>query len=93
MAKSLAQSRSRAACSILFLADTRQVLVADPRDAMLNLRQIGLSFPAGMSDKDAQARATAFAQATQSMAGCGGAEAVAKQFNAEMVDNDQVRVA
>jgi peptidyl-prolyl cis-trans isomerase SurA len=78
--------------SILYLADTRKVLVANPRDAVLNLRQLGITFPAGISAKDAQTRASAFAQATQSMAGCGGADAVAKQFGAEMVDNDQVRV-
>jgi peptidyl-prolyl cis-trans isomerase SurA len=78
--------------SVLFLADTKQVLVANPRDAVLNLRQLGITFPAGISAKDAQAKATAFAQATQSMAGCGGAEAVSKQFGAEMVDNDQIRV-
>jgi peptidyl-prolyl cis-trans isomerase SurA len=78
--------------SVLYLTDNRQVLVANPRDALLNLRQLALSFPAGLSVKDAQARATSFAQATQSMQGCGAADGVAQKFGAEIVDNDQVKV-
>jgi peptidyl-prolyl cis-trans isomerase SurA len=76
--------------SIVYLTDTKKILVADPRDATLNLRQIALGFPAGMSPKDAQARASAFSAATQKMQGCGGADAVAKDFGAELVDNDQI---
>jgi peptidyl-prolyl cis-trans isomerase SurA len=76
--------------SIIYLTDTKKILVADPRDATLNLRQIALNFPAGMSQKDAQARASAFSTATQKMQGCGGADSVAKEFGAELVDNDQI---
>ncbi len=76
--------------TIVYLTDTKKILVADPRDATLNLRQIALSFPAGMTTKDAQARASAFGTAAQKMQGCGGADALAKEFNAEIVDNDQL---
>jgi peptidyl-prolyl cis-trans isomerase SurA len=78
--------------SLLYLQDRRQVLTADPRDAILSLRQMAVSFPATMSNTDAQARATEFAKATQNMGGCGKVEPVAAEFNAEVVDNDQVRV-
>jgi peptidyl-prolyl cis-trans isomerase SurA len=78
--------------SILYLKDKRQVLVADPRDAVLALRQLGLNFPATLSSADAQAKATEFGVATQAMGGCGKADEVAAKFGAEIVDNDQVKV-
>ena len=78
--------------SIIFLTDSRKVLMADPRDALLALRQMGLNFPVGISATEAQAKATAFAQATQNMGGCGKVEEVAAQVGADVVDNDQVRV-
>ena len=78
--------------SIIFLTDSRKVLTADPRDAVLALRQLGLNFPEGMSAVEAQAKATAFAQATQNMGGCGRVDETAAKIGAEVVDNDQVRV-
>jgi peptidyl-prolyl cis-trans isomerase SurA len=78
--------------SILYLKDKRQVLVADPRDAVLALRQMGLTFPDSLSAADAQAKATEFGVATQAMGGCGKADEVAAKFGAEIVDNDQVKV-
>jgi peptidyl-prolyl cis-trans isomerase SurA len=74
--------------SILYLTDKRQVLVSDPRDAVLALRQLSITFPAGMSAADAQNKATEFGKAAQNMGGCGRAEAVATQFGAELVDNE-----
>jgi peptidyl-prolyl cis-trans isomerase SurA len=78
--------------SIIYLLDKRQVLVADPRDALMSLRQLALSFPESMTAADAQAKATQFGQATQAMGGCGRVDDVAKSVGAEVVDNDQVRV-
>jgi peptidyl-prolyl cis-trans isomerase SurA len=78
--------------SILYLADQRQVLTADPRDAVLSLRQLSVAFPAGTTQEQATQRAAAFATATRGIQGCGAAEKVAKEIGAEMVDNDQVRV-
>jgi peptidyl-prolyl cis-trans isomerase SurA len=77
--------------SILYLTDNRQVLTADQRDALLNLRQLSISFAAGTTSAQAQARAADLAKATQAMKGCGDVDPVAKQFGAEVVDNDQVK--
>ena len=78
--------------SLLYLTDSRRILMADARDALLSLRQMSLAFPAGMSAAEAQAKASAFGQATQAMGGCGKVEETAKALGAEVVDNDQVRV-
>lgn len=78
--------------SIIYLVDSRQIGTADPRDAVLNLRQMSLKFAPGTSEAAMTAQASAFAKATQTMGGCGGAAAVAKTFNAEVVDNDQIRI-
>jgi peptidyl-prolyl cis-trans isomerase SurA len=78
--------------SLLFLQDRRQVLTADPRDSLLSLRQLALTFPAGMTNAEAQAKATEFGAATRDMGGCGKVEPVATKFNAEVVDNDQIKV-
>lgn len=76
--------------SLLYLVDKRQVLTADPRDAKLSLRQMTLRFPAGASQAQMQQQTADFAQATQSIKGCGDVPDVAKKFNAEVVDNDSV---
>lgn len=78
--------------SILYLTDSRKVLVANPRDAVLSLRQITINFPASDSDAQIKAKAEAFGKAAQAMQGCGGADEMAKKFNADLVDNDQIRV-
>ena len=41
--------------SIVMLADTRQILVADARDAVLSLMQLSIEMPAGTSEAQAQA--------------------------------------
>ena len=78
--------------SILYLADKRQVLTADPRDARLSLKQLTVRFPAGVSQTDATARAAAFATGLKQLQGCGTAERVAQTLGAEVVDNDSVPV-
>ncbi len=78
--------------SIVYLVDSRQVLMADPRDAILNLRQMSIKFEPGITPAQATARAESFAKATQAMQGCGKAAEVATAQNAEIVDNDQVKV-
>ena len=50
--------------SIMLMVDRRQVLTADPRDALLSLKQISLDFPAGTTE--AQAMALTSAKATSS---------------------------
>jgi peptidyl-prolyl cis-trans isomerase SurA len=78
--------------SVLYMIDKRQVLTADPRDAVLALRQLAISFPPGTTQQQASEKAAAFAAATRTIAGCGSAQKVAEQLGAEMVDNDQVRI-
>ena len=78
--------------SILYLIDARQVLTADPRNALLSLKQLAISFPAGISESQAAVQAERFAAATQGIKGCGAANEVAAQLGASVVDNDQVRL-
>ena len=78
--------------SVVALADSRRLGMADPRDARLSLMQISLTFPAGTAPAQAQARARQMQERTQSMGGCGGAAAAAQALGAELVSNDQVRV-
>jgi peptidyl-prolyl cis-trans isomerase SurA len=78
--------------SIIYLADSRQVLTADPRDAVLNLRQMSLKFAPNLPEAEATAKAESFAKATQAMGGCGKVDDVARTVGAEVVDNDAVKV-
>lgn len=78
--------------SIMLLIDKRSIGMADPRDAILSLKQISLTFPAGTSTETAQARATAFAAGVLEMNGCGDANAKAAALGAETVDNDGIAV-
>jgi peptidyl-prolyl cis-trans isomerase SurA len=78
--------------SIVAVADTRQILVADPRDAVLSLMQISVALPAGTTQAQAEARGVQLGQAAQAMGGCGGAAATAQTAGAELISNDQVRV-
>lgn len=78
--------------SILYLIDQRQILTADPRNAVLSLKQLAISFPADTTEEQATARAAQFASATQNIKGCGAANEVAASIGAQVVDNDQVRL-
>ena len=82
----------RGGYSILYLIDKRQVLTADPRDALLSLKQISIAFPKGTPEKDAAAKAAAFAKMTKEIHGCGAAEAAATPMGASVVANDQIKV-
>lgn len=78
--------------SILYLVDKRQVLTADPRDAVLSLRQVSMPFPKGISQTDASARVAEFAKSLETIHGCGDVTKAAAAMGAEVVDNDAVRV-
>jgi peptidyl-prolyl cis-trans isomerase SurA len=77
--------------SILYLIDKRQVLMADPRDAVLSLKQIAITFPPDVTEELATARVEEFTAGVQTMRGCGDADAVAAQLDANVVTNDQIR--
>ena len=74
--------------SIMVMIDRRQVLTADPRDAILSLKQISLDFPAGTTEQRAGELASKFAEATHNIAGCGAADEVARSLGAQVIGRD-----
>ena len=78
--------------SIIAVQDTRQVLTTDPRDAVLSLKQLSVTFPAGTTREQATARVEALTRTTRAMGGCGRAEEAAATLGAEIVSSDQVKV-
>jgi len=81
----------RGGFSILYLIDKRQVLTADPRDAVLSLKQVSIDFPAGTNEAEATRRAGEFANAMKAARGCGTVDAIAAGLGAQVVANDQVK--
>jgi len=78
--------------SIMLLIDQRNIGMADPRDAVLSLKQISLDFPDGIAEAQAQELANRFAATVETMAGCGDADEKANALGAQVVDNDQIAV-
>ena len=78
--------------SIMLMIDRRQVLTADPRDAMLSLKQLSLDFPAGTTEAKATELAGQFAEATRGIAGCGAADDVARSLGASVVARDNIEM-
>jgi peptidyl-prolyl cis-trans isomerase SurA len=78
--------------SILYLAEKRKVLTADPRDAKLSLRQVAINFPKGTTEAQATARAGEFATATRAIKGCGDVANVAQAQHAEVIDRDGIAI-
>jgi len=74
------------------LIDRRQIGMADPRDAVLSLKQISYTFPAGITPAEAERRGATFVEAVQSMNGCGDANDKALAVGAQTVDNDEIAV-
>ena len=78
--------------SIVAVQDTRKILTADPRSAVLSLKQVSISFPKGMTRAVAEPTVQRFAQAVTSVGGCGGADKLASEFKGEVVSSDQVKL-
>ena len=78
--------------SIVAVQDARKILTADPRDSVLTLKQVTVAFPAGTSRAQAEPIVARFAQAAQNIGGCGGAERIAGELNAEVVQSDDVKM-
>lgn len=76
---------------IIALIDKRQVLTADPRDAILSLKQISVNFAPGVNEAQASAKARQFAETMREAKGCGAVDEVAASIGAQVVTNDQVR--
>ena len=78
--------------SIIAVQDVRKILTADPRNAVLTMKQVSVKFPAGTTRQAAEPIVARFAQASRSIGGCGGAEKLAADFNAEVVEADDVKL-
>jgi peptidyl-prolyl cis-trans isomerase SurA len=78
--------------SIIAVQDERKVLTADPRSAVLSLKQVTVTFPEGTSRTQAEPLVARFAQAAQNVGGCGGAERIAGEFNGEVVSSDEIKI-
>lgn len=77
--------------TIIYLIDKRQVLMADPRDSVLSLKQISLAFEPGISTEAANARIEEFGTFVQSLRSCGEAETAGAVLGATVVTNDQIQ--
>ncbi|MDQ3077892.1 MAG: peptidylprolyl isomerase [Pseudomonadota bacterium] len=78
--------------SIVAVIDKRKVLTADPRAAVLNLKQVSIQFPAGTTAPQVNGTITRFTAAAADVGGCGGAEKLAADFGGEVVQSDQVKM-
>jgi peptidyl-prolyl cis-trans isomerase SurA len=78
--------------SLLVMIDKRQVATSDPRDAILSLKQIAVTFPKGMTAPQAQPLIKKFNEETQAVRGCGAADTMAQQLGAEVVNRDGISI-
>ncbi len=78
--------------AIMALLGKRQVLAADPAEAILSLKQISLPLAAGTTEAQALEKVKSFQAATQAMGGCGRAEEVGKQLGADVAINDAIKM-
>lgn len=78
--------------AIMQLTAKRQVLAADPNEAVLSLKQLAIGFDGITTEAQAQARAKQFQDATRDMGGCGRAEEVGKTLGAEVATNDAIKL-
>lgn len=78
--------------SIIAVQDERKVLGPDPRNAVLDLKQVSIAFPKGTTRQQAEPVVARFAEAARTIGGCGGAEKVAGEFNAEVVSSDDIKL-
>ncbi len=79
--------------SIIYLINKRQVLMADPAEALLSLKQISINFDPGVTQAQAEARVEQFSQYLGTLRGCADVEAGAAKIGAEVISNDQVKAA
>lgn len=78
--------------TIIALIEKRQVLAADPANALLSLKQLTLPLDPNISETAARQLAGEIQKRTQAMGGCGRADAVARDIGASVVTNDQLRL-
>lgn len=78
--------------AIMALVEKRQVLSADPNEAILSLKQISLPIGPEVTQEQGTKIVANFKAKTQDMGGCGRAEAVAKELGAEVAINDAIKI-
>ena len=78
--------------SILLLIDKRQVATSDPRDSVLSLKQIAISFPKGMTEVQVTPLIKRFSEETQKISGCGVADEMARKLGADVVNRDGIKI-
>lgn len=91
-ANEVAVVQSPGGISILLLIDKRQVATSDPRDSVLSLKQIAITFPKGTTEAEVTPMVKRFSEATQKVTGCGAADAMATQLGADVVNRDGIKV-
>lgn len=78
--------------SILLLIDKRQVATSDPRDSVLSLKQVAISFPAGTTEAQVTPMVQKFAGETRKITGCGAADEMARTLGADVVNRDGIKI-
>jgi peptidyl-prolyl cis-trans isomerase SurA len=78
--------------AILALIGKRQVLAADPAEAILSLKQMSLPLPPNITEDAARAKVKQFQEATQAMGGCGRVEEVGRSLGADVAVNDALKM-
>jgi peptidyl-prolyl cis-trans isomerase SurA len=78
--------------SILLLIDKRQVATSDPRDSVLSLKQIAITFPKGTTEAQVAPLVKRFSEETQQISGCGAADEMARKLGADVVNRDGIKI-
>jgi peptidyl-prolyl cis-trans isomerase SurA len=78
--------------SILLLIDKRQVATSDPRDSVLSLKQIAISFPKDTTEAQVTPLIRRFSEETQRISGCGVADEMARKLGADVVNRDGIKI-
>jgi peptidyl-prolyl cis-trans isomerase SurA len=78
--------------SIIAVQDARRRGMPDPRDAVLSLKQVSITFPKGTTREQAEPIVARFADAAKNIGGCGGAEKLAAEFHGDVVTSDQIKM-
>ena len=79
--------------SIIAVQDTRKILTADPRNAVLSLKQVSITFPKGTTRPQAEAdRRASSPKPRGTSAAAAAPTSIAAEFNGEVVSSDQVKM-
>ncbi|MCK0127843.1 peptidylprolyl isomerase [Erythrobacter sp. F6033] len=76
--------------SILYLTNKRQVLMADPNNAVLNLKQIAITFEPDVTQAVAEAKVAEFDAFVQTLRGCADAGRAETELGASVVENNDI---